>query len=83
MKTASLILGILAFTGMIVAFLPCLGSLNWVNIPFATIGLVISIVAVTQAKDNEPKGNAIAGLVLCAVAMMFGLIRLILGGGIL
>jgi len=51
--------------------------------PFATIGLVISIVAVTQAKDNESKGNAIAGLVLCAVAMMFGLIRLILGGGIL
>jgi len=37
----------------------------------------------TQAKEGEPKGNAIAGLVLCGVAMLFGLIRLIAGGGVL
>jgi len=83
MKTASLIFGILAILGMIVGFFPCFGSLNWINIPFATIGLVISIVAVTQATEGEPKGNAIAGLVLCGVAMLFGMIRLIAGGGIL
>lgn len=83
MKTASLIFGILAIIGMIVGFFPCLGSLNWINIPFATVGLIISIVAITQAKEGEPKGSAIAGIVLCGIAMLFGLIRLIAGGGVL
>lgn len=83
MKTASLIFGILAISGMLFAFLPCLGSLNWLNIPFATIGLIISVIALTQTVDGEPKGNAIAGIVLCSVAMLFGLLRLIAGGGIL
>lgn len=83
MKIASLIFGILAIIGMIVGFFPCLGTLNWINIPFATIGLIISIVAMKQAKEDEPKGNVIAGLVLCGVAMLFGLIRLIAGGGVL
>jgi hypothetical protein len=83
MKTASLIFGILAIIGMIVGSFPCLGSLNWINIPFATIGLIISIVAMSQAKEGEPKGNAIAGIILCGIAMLFGLIRLMAGGGVL
>ena len=83
MKTASLIFGILAIIGMIVGFIPCLGSLNWLNIPFATIGLIISILALTQAKEGESKSYQIIGIVLCGVAMLFGLIRLIAGGGVL
>ncbi len=82
MKTASLIFGILAIIGMIVGFFPCLGALNWINIPFAAVGLIISIVAVSQAKEGEPKGNAIAGLILCGVAVLFGFVRLIIGGGV-
>ena len=83
MKTTSLIFGILSIIGMIVAFFPCLGSLNWINIPFAAIGLTISIIATTQTNVGESNGNAIAGLVLCSIAMLFGLIRLIAGGGVL
>lgn len=83
MKTTSLIFGILAIVGMIIGFFPCLGSLNWLNIPFAAVGLIISIVAASQTPINQPKGNAIAGIVLCSVAMLFGLIRLIAGGGVL
>jgi len=83
MKTASLVMGILAIVGMIIGFFPCLGSLNWLNIPFAIIGLVIGIVALAQSKEGEPKGNAIAGTILCGAAMIFGLLRLILGGGVL
>jgi len=82
MKTLSLILGILAIIVMIVGLFPCLGSLNWINIPFAAIGLIISIVAVTQSKPGESKGSAVAGLVLCSIAIVFGLIRLIIGGGV-
>jgi hypothetical protein len=81
MTTLSLVWGILAAIGMGVAFLPCLGSLNWLNIPFAGVGLVLSIVALINAKEG-PKGGAIAGIVLCGVALLFGTIRLIVGGGL-
>lgn len=81
MKTASLVMGILAIFGMLFGFIPCLGSFNWINIPFSMIGLVISIVAYVQ-EDNLPKGNALAGILMCATAAFFGLIRLLIGGGI-
>ncbi len=83
MKVASLILGILAFIVMMVGFFPCLGSLNWINIPFAAIGLIVGIITLTQTKNDEPKGSAIAGIVLCSVAILLGLIRLVAGGGVL
>ena len=82
MKTASLVFGIISLALMLVGFLPCFGALNWINIPFAGIGLVISIVALVQNKEGEPNGKAIGGIVMCGVAMLFGLIRLILGGGL-
>jgi hypothetical protein len=67
---------------MIVGFFPCLGALNWINIPFSGIGLVVSIIALSKVKPEEKKGSAIAGIVCCGIAVVFGLIRLILGGGI-
>jgi hypothetical protein len=82
MLTLALVWGMLAIIGMIVGFFPCLGSLNWLNIPFSGIGLIISIVAVVTAKV-EKKGGGIAGIVLCAIAVVLGLIRLIAGGGAL
>jgi hypothetical protein len=81
MLILSLIWGILAIIGMVVAFFPCLGSLNWVNIPFSGIGLIISIISVVTTKE-EKKGAGIAGIVLCAVAAVVGAIRLIAGGGL-
>ncbi|MCS7042562.1 MAG: hypothetical protein NZR01_07200 [Bryobacteraceae bacterium] len=82
MLTLSLVWGILAAVGMIIAFFPCLGSLNWLNIPFSALGLIFSIVAVATSKQPQ-KGAGVAGIVLCALAMILGLIRLALGGGIL
>ena len=81
MKKASLVMGILAIFGMLFGFIPCLGAFNWINIPFAMIGLVISIVAYVQ-EDNLPKGNAMAGIIMCSAAAIFGFLRLIVGGGI-
>jgi hypothetical protein len=72
----------LAIAGMLVGFFPCLGSLNWLNIPFSAVGVVIGIVAVVSA----PPGNraaGTAGLVMCGIATVLGAIRLALGGGIL
>ncbi len=82
MQVLSLVWGILAICGMVVAFFPCLGSLNWINIPFSVVGLIISIIALVTSLDPR-KGAAIAGVVLCAAAAFFGFIRLILGGGVL
>ncbi|HEX2725833.1 MAG TPA: hypothetical protein VHN20_08450 [Beijerinckiaceae bacterium] len=81
MQILALIWGILAMLGMVVAFMPCLGSLNWLNIPFSFVGLIIGIVA--AGKPSRSKGAAIAGIVMCAIAMIFGLVRLTVGGGIL
>ena len=81
MQILSLVWGILAIVGMIVGFFPCLGALNWLNIPFAGMGLVISIIALVTTKEPK-RGGSIAGIVCCAVALIFGIIRLIAGGGI-
>ncbi len=72
MKTVGLILGVLAALGMLLGFIPLLGWFNWVNIPFAILGLIISAIG----KSNE-------GMVLCGIAVLVGLFRLVLGGGIL
>lgn len=82
MQILSLVWGILAFLGMIVGFIPCLGALNWLNIPFAAIGVIISIVAAAGARDGS-KGTAIAGLFANIIALVIGVIRLTIGGGIL
>jgi hypothetical protein len=83
MKIIGLIFGILAAFGMIVGFVPLLGWFNWLNIPFALIGLVVNILALSFSKKDEPKAMQAGGIILCAVAMVFGLIRLILGAGII
>lgn len=82
MQVLSLVWGILAVCGMVVAFIPCLGALNWINIPFSVIGLIISIATLVTTRDPN-KGAAIAGVVLCGAAALFGFIRLTMGGGIL
>jgi len=80
MPTLALLWGIASLIGMAVGFLPCLGALNWLNIPFAAVGLVVSLVA--GAKPG-PNPAARAGAIMCAIAIVVGVIRLILGGGVL
>ena len=80
MKTTSLVLGILVIIGMFVALVPFLGWMNWGVIPVAIIGLIISIAATATAK--EKRDPAIAGIILCGIAVLVGGFRLILGSGI-
>jgi len=82
MQFISLIWGILAVVGMLIGFIPCLGAYNWINIPFAAIGLIISIISVVNANPGESKNSGTSGIVMCAAALIFGVIRLSLGGGI-
>ncbi|MCY3741646.1 MAG: hypothetical protein OXH00_11545 [Candidatus Poribacteria bacterium] len=75
----SLVWGILAVIGMAVGIIPCFGSLNYLNIPFAVLGLLFSILAIVLSSKKE---LAFAGCTLCAVAILIGAIRLVLGFGI-
>ena len=80
MQILSLVWGILAVLGLGIAFVPCLGSLNWINIPFAVVGLIISAVARSQPGN---RGAATIGFILNAIAIAFGVVRLFLGGGVI
>lgn len=81
MQLLSLVWGIMAILGMLVGFFPCFGALNWLNIPFAGVGVIVSAIAIGAA-GNAPKNNALAGLACCIVAVLFGIIRLVMGGGV-
>jgi hypothetical protein len=81
-QVISLVWGILAIFGMVIAFTPCLGAFNWLNIPFAGCGVLFGGFAVAKSGPRM-RGIAIAGLVLCLIAVMFGMFRLKLGGGLL
>ena len=83
MQVAGFVLGVLAFLGLFVGFIPCLGALNWLNIPIAVVGLVVSFLGYSRALPGESRSKAVEGLVLCGVAIVLGMLRLTLGGGIL
>ncbi len=72
MKTIGRIFGILSLIIMIIGLIPLFGWLNWVGIPLAILGLVLSII-----------GKSSGGKTICAVAIIVGLLRLIMGGGII
>lgn len=78
MQLLSLIWGMVAMVGFTVAFIPCLGSLNWLNIPFAIVGAIISFVAMNGAPPGR-RGTAMVGLILNLIAVVIGFLRLKVG----
>lgn len=55
-----------------IAFIPLLGWLNWFAIPLSVICLIISLLI---GSSN--------GKTLCIISIIIGLVRLLLGGGVL
>ena len=68
----SLIIGIVALLCAIVAFIPLLGWLNWLIVPLAIIGAAVGMISRGRAGQN-----------LNLFVIVIGVIRLILGGGLL
>ena len=68
----SLIIGAVALVCAMIAFLPLLGWLNWLIIPLAIIGAAIGLVSRGRAGQN-----------LNLFVIIIGIVRLMLGGGIL
>lgn len=80
MKIISIICGILAFVFMFPGLLPCLGWLNWGNIFFSAIGLIIALYLYYQSGERD--NNTKVALFLNGCAFAVGVIRLFLGGGV-
>lgn len=68
----SLIIGIVALILALVAFIPFLGWANWLIVPLAIIGAVVGMISRSNAGRN-----------LNVFVIVIGVIRLILGHGIL
>lgn len=82
MGLISLVWGIFALLWMLLAFVPLLGWGNWFMIPFAVVGAILAAIGIAVT-DPAKRGRAKAGLLLNAVAIVAGAIRLLLGGGVL
>ncbi len=68
----SLIIGFVALLCAVVAFIPLLGILNWLIVPLAIVGAVIGMIS-----------RGTAGRNLNLFVIVVGIVRLMLGGGIL
>ena len=82
MQSVSLIWGLFSLFGMLIGFVPFFGALNWLLIPFAVIGTIVSAIALGMAPAEAGLGKGIAGLISCGIAAIFGFIRLVVGFGI-
>ena len=82
MGLISLLWGIVAMIWMVVALIPFLGWGNWFLIPFAAIGAVIAAIGIALTR-TENRGRAKAGLVLNGIVIIVGVVRLMLGGGVI
>lgn len=71
-NVVSLIIGVVALICAVVAFLPLLGWLNWMIIPLALIGAGVGVVSSSKSGRN-----------LNLFVIVVGIVRLMLGGGIL
>ena len=72
LNIVSLIIGVVALVCTAVAFIPLLGWANWLIVPLAVIGAGIGAMS----------GNT-SGRNLNLVVIVVGVLRLMLGGGIL
>jgi hypothetical protein len=72
LNLASLIIGIVALVFAAIAFLPLLGWANWLIIPLALIGAAVGMASRSNTGRN-----------LNLFVVVVGVLRLMLGGGIL
>lgn len=72
LNIASIFIGLVALILAIPAFIPFLGWANWVVIPIAVVGLALGAMSSRTSGRN-----------LNIVVIVVGVVRLMLGGGLL
>lgn len=79
MPTLTLVWGLLAFIGAVVALLPPLRPLNWIILPLAGLGVPLNLYVILARKTRgDPLG--IAGLVASGIALLIAVLRVTVGG---
>ena len=79
MGIASLVLGIIATTGVCISFIPLLNLLNCVTLPLALFGAIFGLVDLLREKEPGQNRNlAVAGLVLSVLALIVGGVRVVI-----
>lgn len=81
MKLIGFVLGLVSLIIFAVGLIPLLGWLNWISIPLATIGLIFSVIGVFI--PLPPRRLATVGIIMCLAVIVFGIIRLKIGCGII
>jgi hypothetical protein len=76
-------MGIIVISLMVVGLIPCLGWLNYINLTLAFVTVIISIIAVSNARTAPARSAGMIGLGFALTAGLVGFIRLFLGGGCL
>ena len=71
LNIVSILIGIVTLIGVVIAFIPLLGWLNWFVLPIAVVGLALGAASSSNAGRN-----------LCIVVVVVGVLRLMLGGGL-
>lgn len=72
LNIASIFIGLVALIVAIPAFIPFLGWANWVIIPIAVVGLALGAMSSRTSGRN-----------LNIVVIVVGIVRLMLGGGLI
>ena len=79
LASASMIIGVIVSCFMIVGLVPCLGWLNWFTLSVGGVNLIISVIALLNAKTDKSRNMATIGLVVTLLACAIGFVRLLLG----
>ncbi len=74
-----MIISVIVSCFMIVGLVPCLGWLNWFTLSVGGVNLIISIIALLNAKTDKSRNMATIGLVVTGLACAIGFVRLLLG----
>ena len=75
------VIGIVSLCFMVLGLVPCLGWLNWFTIGGSLAALVLSYLAFSNTKLPNISSKARTGMILGAIALIIGGMRLKLGGG--
>lgn len=88
MGCASLVLGVLSLSGVLISLIPLLNVLNCVTLPMALTGAVLALVDLTRPPaPGQGRGAAVFGLLLNGIALLIGMTRFLISiittGGII
>ncbi len=75
-------LGIAAMCVMLVGLIPCLGALNYINFPLGLGAIITGAIVMSQSLNEKWRSKAQLGLILAVIAIVIGVIRLIMGCGV-